>query len=81
MPLQEYRMGAPMERMGVDILGPFPQSDWSNRYVLVAMDYFTKWPEAFAVPDQSTVMMAQVEKLSCWFGAPERSSTATGAEH
>ncbi|KAK0136443.1 hypothetical protein N1851_027445 [Merluccius polli] len=41
-----YLVGAPMERVGVDVLGPFPVTDSGNRYVLVAMDYFTKWPEA-----------------------------------
>ncbi|CAK6964302.1 unnamed protein product [Scomber scombrus] len=38
-----------MERVGVDILGPFPFTDSGNRYVFVAMDYFTKWPEAYAL--------------------------------
>ncbi|XP_053356089.1 uncharacterized protein LOC128527651, partial [Clarias gariepinus] len=58
----------------VDILGPFPISDRGNRYVLVAMDYFTKWPEAFAVPDQSASTTARVlvDEVFSRFGAPER---------
>ncbi len=32
----------------VDILGPFPVTEASNSFVLVAMDYFTKWPEVYA---------------------------------
>ena len=39
-PLQQYQVGAPMERVGVNILGPFPTTDSGNGYVLVAMDYF-----------------------------------------
>ena len=60
-PMQQYQMGAPMERVGVDILGPLPTTDSRNRYILVAMDYFTKWPEAYAVPDQSAVTTAERE--------------------
>ena len=72
-PLQQYQVGAPMERVGVDILGPFPITDSGNRYVLVAMDYFTKWPEAYAVPDQSAVTTAEglVCEMFCRFGAPQ----------
>uniref|UniRef100_A0A669C557 Gypsy retrotransposon integrase-like protein 1 n=1 Tax=Oreochromis niloticus TaxID=8128 RepID=A0A669C557_ORENI len=72
-PLQQYQVGAPMERVGVDILGPFPTTDQGNRYVLVAMDYFTKWPEAYAVPDQSAVTTAErlVNEMFCRFGVPE----------
>ncbi|KAJ8380732.1 hypothetical protein SKAU_G00015100 [Synaphobranchus kaupii] len=40
-PLQQHLVGAPMERVGVDVLGPFPVTDSGNRYILVAMDYFT----------------------------------------
>ncbi|GBL63149.1 Retrovirus-related Pol polyprotein from transposon 297, partial [Araneus ventricosus] len=40
--LQRYNVGAPFERMALDILGPFPVTTKGNRYVLVLMDYFTK---------------------------------------
>ncbi|KAJ8351980.1 hypothetical protein SKAU_G00234560 [Synaphobranchus kaupii] len=71
-PLQQHLVGAPMERVGVDVLGPFPVTDSGNRYILVAMDYFTKWPEAFAVPDQSAATTAErlVEEMFTHFGAP-----------
>lgn len=71
-PLQQYLVGAPMERVAVDILGPFPATDSGNRYVLVAMDYFTKWPEAYAVPDQSATTTAErlVEEMFARFGVP-----------
>ncbi|KAG1946509.1 thy-1 membrane glycoprotein [Pimephales promelas] len=72
-PLQQYLVGAPMERIGVDILGPFPITDAGNRFVLVAMDYFTKWPEAYAVPDQSASTTAQrlVDEMFARFGVPD----------
>ncbi len=40
MPLHQYLIGAPMERIGVDILGLFPVTEARNPFVLVAMDYF-----------------------------------------
>lgn len=72
-PLQQYQVGAPMERVGVDVLGPFPVTERGNRYILVAMDYFTKWPEAYAIPDQSAATTAErlVSEMFCRFGAPE----------
>ncbi|KAK4314495.1 hypothetical protein Pmani_014200 [Petrolisthes manimaculis] len=46
-PLQLYQVGAP-----VDIAEPLPRTDKGNRYIFVVMDYFTKWPEAYAILDQ-----------------------------
>ena len=36
------------------------------------MDYFRKWPEAYAVPDQSTTMTTErlVEEMIAWFRIP-----------
>jgi hypothetical protein len=63
-------IGAPFERIAIDIAGPFPESDRGNRYLLIAMDYFTKWPEVYAIPNQeaSTVADALVNNFTCHFG-------------
>ena len=70
-PMQRYCAGAPMERVGVDILGPLPVTDRGNRYLLVAMDYFTKWPEAIPIANQeaTTIAEALVSNFFCRFGS------------
>ena len=35
-------MGAPLERIVVDVLGPLPVSEKANKYLLIVGDYFTK---------------------------------------
>ena len=59
-PLKEYRSGAPLDRLCIDILGPLPVSDKGNRYVLVVGDSFTRWIEAYALPDQTAQSIAHV---------------------
>jgi hypothetical protein len=44
--MHRYNVRAPFERIATDVAGPFPRSDEGNRYLLIAVDYFTKWPEA-----------------------------------
>ena len=71
-PLQQHRVGAPMDRVAVDVLGPLPRTSRGNRYVLVAIDYFTKWMEAYPLPDQeaTTVAEALVQGMFSRFGTP-----------
>jgi uncharacterized C2H2 Zn-finger protein len=71
-PLTTYVVGLPMERVAVDMLGPLPVSDSGNKYILIAMDYFTKWPEAYPLPNQEaeTVAKVLVDQFVCRFGAP-----------
>ena len=38
--LKDYRKGEPMERVCVDIVGPFPVSGRGNKYALVVTDCF-----------------------------------------
>ena len=39
----------PFQRLAMDILGPLKKTRTWKKYILVAMDYTTKWPEAFAL--------------------------------
>ena len=50
----------------MDIL-QLPITASGNRYIAVFMDYLTKWPEAFAIPDQKaeTVVKLFVEQIVC----------------
>lgn len=41
-----------MERVGVEIHGPFSIRDIGNHDVLVVMDYFSEWQQVHVVPDQ-----------------------------
>ncbi|KAK3740332.1 hypothetical protein QZH41_000887 [Actinostola sp. cb2023] len=70
--MRNYNVGAPMERVALDVLGPLPESDNSNKYVLVVADYFTKWTEAYAIPNQEAVTVATkvVDEFVARFGVP-----------
>ncbi|GFS50456.1 retrovirus-related Pol polyprotein from transposon 412 [Trichonephila clavipes] len=70
--LKLYNVGAPFERIAFDILGPLPRSSDGNNNILVVMDCFTKWPEAYPIPDQeaSTVEEVLVQHWISRFGVP-----------
>ncbi|UYV73793.1 K02A2.6-like [Cordylochernes scorpioides] len=78
--LKTYNVGAPFERIAIDIMGPLPRSDKGNRYILVAMDYFTKWPEAFPLADQEAETVAEtlISQFFSRFGVPMQIHTDQG---
>ena len=41
-PMKQYIVGAPFERVALDIMGPLPESTKGNKYILVVSDYFIK---------------------------------------
>lgn len=47
------------ERWGLDFIRPLKVSKTRCRYIVVAMEYHTKWVEARALPDNSTVSIAR----------------------
>ena len=81
-PLQTVRAGYPMQIVSADILGPFPLSDNGNSYILVATDYFTKWAEAYPIPDQETSTVARklTENMFLRFSPPEQLHTDQGRQ-
>jgi transposase InsO family protein len=62
----------PFEALGIDVLGPLPQTRLGNRYILVVTDYFTRWPMAFPMKNQraSTIATLLVEQVFCQHGFP-----------
>ena len=51
-PLVSLPVGRPWEMLAVEVL-ELQISTHGNRYLLVVQDYFTKWAEAFPMPDQT----------------------------
>ncbi|GFV39644.1 retrovirus-related Pol polyprotein from transposon 412 [Trichonephila clavipes] len=58
--LQLYNVGALFERITSDILRPLLRSSDGNNNILVVMDYFTKWPEVYPIPDQKAATVVQI---------------------
>src|ERR1043165_5393481 len=61
---------APWERVGIDFVGPFPETIQGNKYIITAIDYFTRWPEARAVSAATSKEAAKFiyEELICRHG-------------
>ena len=81
-PLQNVAAGYPMQIVAVDIVGPISPSTTGNTYILVASDYFTKWVEAYAIPNQEAVTVATklVDEFFCRFSVPEQLHSDQGRQ-
>lgn len=81
-PLHQYQVGEPLERVALDLTGPFPKSERGNSYLLIIGDYFTKYVEAIPIPDMTatTIARAFVEKFICRYGVPLEILTDQGRQ-
>ncbi len=50
-PLQQELNGAPSDHVAFDVIGPLPITRNSNRFILMMIDYFSKWAEAYDLPN------------------------------
>ena len=73
-PLMPITTERPLQLVATDILGPLPESTDGNVYVLVIADYFTRYVEAYALPDQTATTVARylVDEFFMRFSPPER---------
>ncbi|GKB00691.1 reverse transcriptase domain-containing protein [Tanacetum coccineum] len=70
----------PFYQWGVDILGPLPQATGRVKFVIVAIDYFTKWIEAkpLARITGKEVIRFVLDNKICRFGLPKIIVTDNG---
>jgi hypothetical protein len=81
-PLALCNVGMVLERVHIDILGPLPRSNKGKRYILVIVDWFTKWTDAFPIANQEAQTCAKVlvEQFVCRFGSPKQLHSDQGAQ-
>ena len=48
------------QRIATDTLGELPLTDKGAKYILVVSDYFTKWTEAFPMPNMEAITVADI---------------------
>jgi hypothetical protein len=72
----------PLQRLGLDIVGPLPTAQGNLKFTFVAVEYFTKWIEARAV---STITSKTAQKffwqnIVCRFGVPSELTVDNGKQ-
>ncbi|RDX88936.1 Tf2-11, partial [Mucuna pruriens] len=72
----------PFHKWGIDILGPFPMAPGQVKFLIVTIDYFTKWIEVESV---ATITAEKVKrfiwkKIVCRFGLPAEIVSDNGTQ-
>ena len=71
-----------MQIVAVDIVGPITSGDAKKPYILVASDYFTRWAEAYAIPNQEAITVATtlIDEFFCRFSIPQQLHSDQGRQ-
>ena len=72
-PQGSIAVGAPLERLSIDTVGPLPRTPRNNRYFLTVVDNFTKWAEVYPIPDQTAETCAHtiLNEFISRYGCPD----------
>jgi hypothetical protein len=71
-----------LQRWGLDLLGLLPPTQGNLNYVVIEVDYFSKWIEAKPL---ATITLATVQKffwqnIVCQFGVPKAITVDNGTQ-
>ena len=83
-PLQETDAPPyPFAKIGLDVSGPYPKTLSGNKYIIGFVDWYSGWPEDFAVPDKSaeTVAHLLLEEIIPRYSTPLQIVSDNGSEN
>nr|GFB61191.1 reverse transcriptase domain-containing protein [Tanacetum cinerariifolium] len=81
MPQNSIQVCEIFDVWGIDLMGPFPNSK-GNKYILVAVDYLSKWVEAKALPtNDARVVVKFLKSLFSRFETPKAIISDRELEH
>ena len=69
------------DRLGIDVVGPFPPTARGNRYIVVMVDHGTRWVEAFATSNTTATTIGDLiyANIICRYGPPKQLLSDRGA--
>ena len=68
-------------RVGIDLVGPLPETRAGNKYIITLSDYFTKWPEAAPLQSKCAEGVADfLFRTFCQHGWPRYVQSDQGRE-
>ena len=62
----------PFEKWGIDAIGPVPRANSRKRFIIIRVDYMTRWTEAITTSSVTAKEVARFvyENICCHFGVP-----------
>ncbi|XP_042441157.1 uncharacterized protein LOC122026482 [Zingiber officinale] len=72
----------PFDQWSMNIVGPFPMTSGQRRFLLVAVDYFSKWVEAEALAriTEGSIIQFLWRNILCRFGIPYKLVSYNGRQ-
>ena len=72
-PMQLHEVLEPWHTIGIDIMGPFPITSRQKRFLLVIVDYFTRWVEVYPIRTTTSNIIAEVliNEVFARYGLPK----------
>jgi hypothetical protein len=73
-PIHPIEVTGIWDTIGIDFVGPLKETENGNKYILVIMDYFSKWPEAIAMKEATAenVYKYLYKEIICRYGIPKK---------
>ena len=81
-PMQLHEVHEPWHTIGIDIMGPFQQTARKKRFLLVVVDYFTRWVEVFPMNVTTSEAVAEIliDQVFARYGLPRYILSDNGSQ-